>query len=101
MTDASLSDSSTVKSYAGSITFTGSLSKTGTYDFNTNSGSIDMTLPSDSSFHLNALTYAGTIKTNFPVAVKKTGAVSSANGDVGTAPQATLKLKTYAGSISL
>jgi DUF4097 and DUF4098 domain-containing protein YvlB len=60
-----------------------------------------MTLPSDSSFHLNALTYAGSIKTSFPVAVKHTGAVASANGDVGDAPQATLKLKTYAGSISL
>ncbi len=101
ITDTSLSGSSTVRTNAGSINFTGSISTTGTYDFETNSGSIEMTLPAATSFHLNARTYAGSIRTSFPVTVKHVGAVATANGDVGTAPQATLTLKTDAGAITL
>src|SRR6266516_4243756 len=100
-TQASLTDSSTFRTNAGSINFNGSIGPTGTYDFETNAGSVDMTLPGTASFHLNATSDVGTISTSFPVTVSHSGAGASANVDVGTAPQATLTLKTNAGSISL
>jgi hypothetical protein len=100
-TQASLTDSSTFRTNAGSINFNGSIGPTGTYDFETNAGSIDMTLPGTASFHLNATTDVGTLNTSFPVSVNHSGAGATASGDVGTSPQATLTLRTNAGSITL
>jgi len=101
-TQASLTDSSTFRTNAGSINFNGSIGATGTYDFETNAGSIDMTLPGMASFHLNASTNAGSITIGFPaVSVQHSGAGSTANGDVGNTPGATLTLRTNAGSITL
>ena len=100
-TRASLTGSSTLKTNAGSINFTGSIGSTGTYDFETNAGSIDLTLPGSANFHLNASTDAGSIDTSFPVNVNRSTPGATASGDVGTSPQATLTLKTNAGSITL
>jgi len=100
-TQSSLTGSSTFKTNAGSVNFNGSIGSTGTYDFETNAGSIDMTLSGNPSFHLNANTNVGSINTSFPVAVNRNTVGATANGDVGTAPQATLTLKTNAGSINL
>ncbi|MGZ3629540.1 MAG: DUF4097 family beta strand repeat-containing protein [Ktedonobacteraceae bacterium] len=100
-TQSSLNGSSTFKTNAGSVNFNGSIGSTGTYDFETNAGSIDMTLSGNPSFHLNANTNVGSINTSFPVTVNRNSAGATANGDVGTAPQATLTLKTNAGSINL
>jgi Putative adhesin len=100
-TQASLTGSSTFRTNAGSINFTGAIGTTGTYDFATNAGSIDMTLPATASFHVNATTDVGSINTSFPVTVNHSGAGATVNGDVGSAPQATLTLKTNAGAISL
>jgi Putative adhesin len=100
-TQATLTDSSTFRTNAGSINFNGSIGSTGTYDFETNAGSVDMTLPGTASFHLNATTDVGTINTSFPVTVSHSGAGASAKVDVGPVPQATLTLRTNAGSISL
>ena len=101
-TQSSLTGSSTFKTNAGSIKFNGSIGSTGTYDFVTNAGSIDMTLTGNSSFHLDATTNAGSINTSFPVTTNRNTAGATANGDVGTSsPQATLTLKTNAGSIIL
>jgi len=100
-TQSSLTGSSMFKTNAGSINFNGSMGSTGTYDFETNAGSIDLTLTGNPSFHLNATTDAGSINTSFPVNVNRNTADATANGDVGTSPQATLTLKTNAGSITL
>lgn len=81
--------------------FNGSIGSTGTHDFETNAGSIDMTLTGSPGFHLNAMADVGSINTSFPVTVNRNTPGATANGDVGTSPQATLKLKTNAGSINL
>jgi len=60
-----------------------------------------MTLPDATTFHMNAATDVGTITTSFPVSVSHSGAGATASGEVGAAPQATLTLRTNAGSISL
>jgi hypothetical protein len=100
-TQASLTGDSTFRTNAGSINFTGTIGTTGTYDFETNAGSIDMRLPGTDSFHLNATTDVGSINSSFPVTVNHSTTGATVNGDVGTAPQATLTLKTNAGSITL
>jgi hypothetical protein len=103
MRDGLLTSDSTLKSNTGSITFNGSISKTGTYQFMTNTGSVNVTLPASSVFHVDATTDTGSITSTFPgVNVQHpnfTGAV--AHSDVGSSPQATVTLSTNTGSINL
>jgi hypothetical protein len=54
-----------------------------------------------SNFNLNANTNVGSINTSFQVTVNRNTPGATANGDVGTSPQATLTLSTNAGSINL
>lgn len=97
-----LSGSSILHTDTGSVTFNGSIdTSSGSYLFQTNTGSVDVTLLSDSSFHLNASSSTGSINSDFPVNVQHSGAGSTANGDVGSSPQATVTLHTDTGSISL
>src|SRR6266851_7083721 len=100
-TQAALTGNSTFRTNAGSINFNGSIGSTGTYDFETNAGSIDMTLTGSPNFHVNATTDVGSINSSFPLTVSHSSVGATVNGDVGTAPQATLTLKTNAGSINL
>ncbi len=101
--DGTLSAGSLLHSDTGSITFNGSIGQTGSYQFTTNTGSINVTLPASSSFHLDATTNTGSITSDFPgVSVEHqnfTGAV--AHSDVGTNPQATVTMSTNTGSINL
>ena len=87
----------------GSITFNGSITRSGTYQFQTNTGTVEMTLPADSVFHLNASTDTGSIDTNFPgVIVQHRQMVGAdASDDVGSSPQATVTLRTNTGSVNL
>ncbi len=100
-TQAALTGNSTFRTNAGSINFNGAIGSTGTYDFETNAGSIDMTLTGSPNFHVNATTDVGSINSSFPLTVSHSSVGATVNGDVGTAPQATLTLKTNAGSINL
>jgi DUF4097 and DUF4098 domain-containing protein YvlB len=60
-----------------------------------------MTLTGNPSFNLNATTDVGSINTSFPITVNRNTTGATANGVVGTSPQATVTLKTNAGSITL
>jgi len=99
----SLTGQSFLKTDTGSVTFEGTIDPKGSYRFETNTGEGDVTLPSNSSFHVDATTDTGSINSDFPsVNVQHsdfTGA--SAHGDVGNVPGATVTLKTDTGSISL
>lgn len=101
--DGTLSGNSQLLTNTGSVTFTGSISQMGTYLFQTNTGSVDVTIPGTSVFHVDASTDTGAINTDFSgVAVEHrqfTGA--DAHSDVGSAPQATITLRTNTGSINL
>jgi hypothetical protein len=103
MTGGVLTSSSILQSNTGSITFNGSIGKTGSYQYMTNTGSINVTLPASSVFHVDATTDTGSITSDFPgVNVQHpnfTGAVAHSN--VGSAPQATVTLSTNTGSIYL
>ncbi len=98
---ATLTGSSNFKTNAGSVNFSGSIATSGVYDFETNAGSIDVTFPATSAFHVNANTDVGSISSSFPVTVKHNTAGASLNADIGATPQATVTLKTNAGSITL
>jgi hypothetical protein len=98
---ATLTGSSNFKTNAGSVNFSGSIATSGVYDFETNAGSIDVTLPAASAFHVNANTDVGSISTSFSVTVKHNTPGASLNTDIGVTPQATVTLKTNAGSITL
>jgi DUF4097 and DUF4098 domain-containing protein YvlB len=86
-----------------SITFVGSIGSSGNYEFSTNTGSVNVTLPGNATFHVDATTDTASISSNFPgVNVQKHNAVSSeAHGDVGSSPNAQVTLKTNTGSIEL
>jgi hypothetical protein len=103
VSDGVLTSSSTLNSNTGSITFNGSIGKTGAYQFTTNTGSVNVTLPANSVFHVDATTDTGSITSDFPgVTVNHpnfTGAV--AHGDVGSSPQAMVTLRTNTGSINV
>jgi hypothetical protein len=98
-----LSGNSQLITNTGSVTFSGSISQTGTYQFQTNTGSVNVTIPGTSVFHVDASTDTGSINTNFPgVPIQHhqfTGA--DVHSDVGSAPQATITLRTNTGSINL
>jgi len=64
--DGVLSPGSTLNSNTSSIRFNGSISQTGSYRFMTNTGSINVTLPASSVFHLDATTDTGSITSDFP-----------------------------------
>ncbi len=87
----------------GSVTFNGAITESGTYTFTTDTGSVNVTLPAESIFHVDATTTTGSINTNFAGIVvqhpQMTGA--EAHGDVGASPQATITLSTSTGSINL
>jgi hypothetical protein len=61
----SLTGSSQVTAKRGSIDFNGSINPGGSYRFHTETGTIDLTLPSRSSFDLDAATELGSIENDF------------------------------------
>ena len=85
------------------MTFNGAIDRSGTYRFETNTGSVNVTLPSESAFHVDASTDTGSINTTFSqVTVQHHQAVGAdAHGDVGSSPMASVTLRTNTGSINL
>jgi Putative adhesin len=98
-----LSGDSQLLTNTGSVTFTGAISETGSYLFQTNTGSVDVTVPGTSVFHVDASTDTGSINTDFPgvVVVHRQFTGADVHSDVGSAPQATITLRTNTGSINL
>jgi DUF4097 and DUF4098 domain-containing protein YvlB len=102
-TEDSLEGGSRLTTDSGSITMQGSIGATGNYLFQTDSGTIDVTLPASTSFHAKLASNSGGITNEFPIA----NAHSSGNdsrtiiGDVGISPQADLTILSDSGSLHL
>ena len=98
-----LSGQSTLQSNTGDITFDGSIASTGNYQFSSDTGSVDVRLPANSSFHVDATTDTGSIDSDFSqIQVREHDVTGSdAHGDVGSNPGATMTLKTNTGDINL
>jgi DUF4097 and DUF4098 domain-containing protein YvlB len=102
LTQVALARNSVVKADSGSITFAGSLDPQGTSQIETGSGTVDVTLPSDASYHLQVNNNGGTFNSDFPLNLPPSnGNTFNAKTDVGKSPSATLTLTTASGSINL
>ena len=96
-----LTSSSTLKTDTGSVTFNGTIAQNSDYVFSTNTGSVNVTLPPDSTFHVDAKTDTGSFNSDFPVSTNKQGLGRDVHGDVGNSPTTTITLTTNTGSINL
>ena len=84
----------------GSITFTGSLAE-GKQAFETSNGSVEISLPGDSQFNIDARTSNGKISTEFPVTFSGSSQDNELNGTVGQNPAMSISVSTSNGSIKL
>lgn len=94
---------STLQSNTGDITFDGSLTPNGNYRFSTDTGLVDVTLPTQSSFHLDATTDTGSIDSDFTEVYVRHHDFKgdNAHGDVGSNPSSTVTMTTNTGDINL
>jgi hypothetical protein len=81
-----LEGGSKVSDNGGPIVFQGHLSQGSTPVISDNGGSIDMTLPVESSFHLSLAGILGPLVANFPGVQAPADALSGLQVDVGSSP---------------
>ncbi len=97
-----LTASSQLTTDTGSVTFNGTLAQNNSYVFSTNTGSVHVTLPADSTFHVDAKTDTGSFHSDFSgLNPDKNGAGNEVHGDVGNSPNTNITLTTDTGSIDL
>jgi DUF4097 and DUF4098 domain-containing protein YvlB len=100
-----LSNPAIISTRSGDINFDGTIGPTGTYQFQTNSGRVDLTMPPTPPFHVDATTTSGSINSDYSAVQKSDlGSGASASGDVGgssSQPGAKLIINTGSGDISL
>jgi hypothetical protein len=100
-TQVKLTSDSQLQTGTGDVNFSGSIGS-GNYQFQSSTGNVDVSLPSNGSFHVNATTNVGNISSDFSsVQVQQNMVGASASGSVGSAPSATITLTTATGSIDL
>ena len=94
------------KSVSGNVEYSGSISKTGRYSLTSHSGTIRLTLANPSGFELNADSFSGSVRSDFPVTLGPAGrndrgrpgpgrTMHAVFGDGG----ATLTIRTFSGDI--
>jgi DUF4097 and DUF4098 domain-containing protein YvlB len=99
-------DRATVKAFSGDLTYSGSLAKAGRYEFQSQSGSIRLALVGTPGFELDASTFSGSVRSDFPVTVPPgqpiggQGVRKSLRGVVG-AGGATLSIRAFSGDITI
>jgi DUF4097 and DUF4098 domain-containing protein YvlB len=93
------------KSVSGSIEFAAVLSRGGRYDLSSHSGDIRIVLASQTGFELDASTFSGSVRSDFPVTMRAEGgnrerrdSNRSIRGSFGDA-SALLSLKTFSGTV--
>lgn len=87
----------------GDVSFKGTVGLRGHYSFRSKTGNVEVALPQNAIFRVNATTQTGQISSEFAaVNVKQDSPVGgSARGDVGASPQAVVTLGTFVGEIHL
>jgi DUF4097 and DUF4098 domain-containing protein YvlB len=72
-----------IRSVSGNLEYSGVLAKRGRYNMNTHSGTVRLTLTSDTGFELDANSFSGSIRSDFPVTLGSSSsgsATSDRNG---------------------
>ena len=96
-----LSGQSTLHTGSGDITLVSALDPHGRYRLATGSGDIEVTLPGNTSVHVDATTGSGVITSDFAEVNLQSPDTHEAHGDIGNPPRADLALQTGSGSIDL
>ena len=100
LSQVSLARNSSVSTNSGDIRFDGAIGPNGSYQFQSESGSVDVTLPPDTSFHAAVTTNSGSFNSDFPE-VNSQPSGGNIVGDVGNPHRANVMIKTDSGSINL
>ena len=93
-------DTVRAKSLSGGISYEGKINPRGRYNIEVHSGTVEVVLPADSAFELNAETFSGDIETDFPVQVLGKVSNRELHGTVNGGG-ASLDLKTFSGNIRI
>jgi DUF4097 and DUF4098 domain-containing protein YvlB len=99
------------KSVSGSISFESSLARGGRYEFNSHSGNVRILLASNTGFELDATTFSGSIRSDFPITLRSTidrdpdsrgrgrgGSNRTIRGSYGDA-SAVLAVRSFSGTV--
>lgn len=97
----------TAKTLSGEIVFEGALARGGRYEFNAHSGDVRLALPSNTAgFELDASTFSGSVRSDFPVTLRSSGDASGRRGSANRAIRGTygdasaiLALRSFSGSV--
>jgi DUF4097 and DUF4098 domain-containing protein YvlB len=101
----------TAKTMSGEIAYVGSLAPGGRYEFNAHSGNVRLMLPASTrGFELDASTFSGSVRSDFPVTLRSQAASDRSNGrrtsnrairgtfgDAG----AILSLRSFSGDVAI
>lgn len=98
--DISGADEVKSKSVNGSVKYVGSLSRDGSYNFNSLNGDVTLLLPSNSAFELYAKTFSGDISTDFEITLSGKLSKKELRGEVNGGG-AELTVKTFNGDVYL
>jgi len=94
-----------VGSISGSVLYNGTILNGGSYNFNSNRGSMRMLIPADSSFQLQATFGAGNFNSELNIKMEteniQAGPIKTIVGRLGTGGDAFVKVSTNNGSISI
>jgi DUF4097 and DUF4098 domain-containing protein YvlB len=97
-----ISEAKTVRAkvLSGGITYDGQVSAGGKYTLETLSGSVELVIPANSAFELDADTFSGHIQTDFPITMSGIISPRELRGVVNNGG-ASVRLKTFSGSIHI
>ena len=96
-----LTGNSVLKSSLGSINFHGAIDPFGAYQFETETGSVNVTLPDDTAFELDASAHVGSVTTVVPGMKMVYRTNNEVHGDAGLPPRASMRLRSSIGSVSV
>jgi DUF4097 and DUF4098 domain-containing protein YvlB len=97
----------TAKTMSGGIVFEGSLVRGGRYEFNAHSGDVRLMLTANTpGFELDASTFNGSVRSDFPVTLRSTNDTTGRRGSANRAIRGTygdasaiLALRSFSGSV--
>ncbi len=96
-----LTGNAVLKTSLGSVNCHAALDPSGAYQFATETGSVQVILPDDSAFELDARTQFGSITTVVPGMTLAYRTNCEVHGDAGRPPRSSLTLSSITGSVSV
>ena len=98
VTNTTLIGNVTLLNNSGTITFNGNVNPNGTYQFKGNGGLVDVTLPRNGAFHIDASANNSSVTSSFPGAAVQNGEI---HANLGKLPRASITLYNNNGAVSL